>query len=166
MARTEVWRALYGAAMLRADCGKYVIALNEDIDADNADAVFWSFAYRANPAHDVQILPHRHRGHGPKNDYGGNEDATLKGDMPPLALPKKKYMENAKDMWKRFGLPELKPQAPWHGYSLGDWDDEWDEMAQRAVDGDYMENGRRSAQRRRRGLTPNISLREAPPEDG
>lgn len=92
-------------------------------------------------------------------------DATLKGDMPPLALPKKQYMENAKDMWERFGLPELKPQAPWHGYSFGDWDDEWDEMAQRAVDGDYMENGRRSAQRRRRGLTPNISLREAPPED-
>jgi UbiD family decarboxylase len=171
-ARTEVWRALTGAAMLRADCGKYVIALNEDIDADNADAVFWSFAYRANPGEDVQILRHRHRGHGPKNDYGGNEDctmlvdATLKGDMPPLALPKKEYMENAKDMWERFGLPELKPQAPWYGYSLGDWDDEWDEMAQRAVDGDYMENGRRSAQRRRRGLTPNISLREAPPEGG
>jgi len=171
VARTEVWRALYGAAMLRADCGKYVIALNEDIDADNADAVFWSFAYRANPAHDVQILPHRHRGHGPKNDYGGDEDATmlidatLKGDMPPLALPKKEYMENAREMWERFGLPELKPQAPWYGYSLGDWNDEWDEMAQRAVDGDYMENGRRTAQRRRKGLTPNTAIRAAPPED-
>ena len=168
--RTEVWRALTGAAMLRADCGKYVIAVNEDIDPDNGDAVFWSLAYRANPGRDVQILPHRHRGHGPKNDYGGDEDATmlidatLKGDMPPLALPKREYMENVTGLWDRLGLPPLKPQAPWHGYSLGDWSDEWDEMAQRAVDGDYMENGRRSAQRRRKGLTPNTAVRGAPPE--
>ena len=40
--RTEVWRALHGAASLQADCGKYVIAVSEDIDPENADAVFWS----------------------------------------------------------------------------------------------------------------------------
>ncbi|HJY19284.1 MAG TPA: UbiD family decarboxylase, partial [Xanthobacteraceae bacterium] len=30
--RTEVWRALHGAASLQADIGKYVIAVSEDID--------------------------------------------------------------------------------------------------------------------------------------
>jgi UbiD family decarboxylase len=47
--RTEIWRALHGAATLQADIGKYVIGVSEDIDPDNPDAVFWSLAYRANP---------------------------------------------------------------------------------------------------------------------
>ena len=163
--RTEVWRALYGASTLQSACGKYVIAVNEDIDPDNGDAVFWAMAYRANPELDTAILPHRHRGHGPK---GGGEtedstmliDATLKGDMPPVALPKREYMESARDLWERLGLPALKPEAPWHGYSLGDWSDEWDEMAARAAAGDYLENGRRSAQQRRNDIAPNTPVRD------
>ncbi len=51
--RTEIWRALHGAASLQADIGKYVIAVSEDIDPENPDAVFWSLAYRANPIEDV-----------------------------------------------------------------------------------------------------------------
>ena len=30
--RTEIWRALHGAAFFKADCGKICIAVNEDID--------------------------------------------------------------------------------------------------------------------------------------
>ena len=41
---TEIWRALYGASTLNASVGKYVIAVNEDIDPDNGDAVFWALA--------------------------------------------------------------------------------------------------------------------------
>ena len=89
-------------------------------------------------------------------------DATLKSDMPPIALPKKEYMESAKELWEKLGLPPLKPESPWHGYSLGDWNSEWDEMAKRAADGEYMENGRRSAQYRRSDVAPNTSVREAP----
>ena len=37
--RTEVWRALHGAATLQAACGKIVVAVSEDIDASNPDAV-------------------------------------------------------------------------------------------------------------------------------
>ncbi len=55
--RTEIWRALQGAASLQADIGKYVIGVSEDIDPDNPDAVFWSLAYRANPVEDVHIVP-------------------------------------------------------------------------------------------------------------
>ncbi|HEX9397434.1 MAG TPA: UbiD family decarboxylase, partial [Burkholderiales bacterium] len=57
--RTEVWRALYGAAAWNRAAGKYVIAGNEDIDPDNADALLWAMSYRANPSLDLQILPHR-----------------------------------------------------------------------------------------------------------
>ena len=65
--RTEVWRGLHGAATLLADCGKICIAVSEDIDPTNADAVFWSLAYRYNPVEDVHIAPHRSAGHGPKS---------------------------------------------------------------------------------------------------
>ena len=166
---TEIWRGLYGAAQLNASVGKYVIAVNDDIDPDNGDAIFWALAYRSNPALDVHILPHRERGHGPKSDTrGGREeasmliDATLKADMPPIALPKREYMEGAKELWEKLGLPPLKPEAPWHGYSLGDWNDEWDAMAKRAAEGNYLENGRRSAQYRRNDVAPNTSIRDVP----
>ena len=168
---TEIWRALYGASTLMAACGKYVIAVNEDIDPDNGDAVLWALAYRANPALDIVILPHRDKGHGPKSDIrAGREestllvDATLKADMPPVALPKKEYMEHAKELWDKLGLPALNPEAPWHGYSLGDWSDDWDDAAARAAAGDYLENGRRSAQLRRKGVMPNTSIRDVPSE--
>ena len=59
--RTEIWRALHGAATLQADIGKYVVGISEDIDPDNLDAVFWSLAYRANPIEDVFIAPYRSR---------------------------------------------------------------------------------------------------------
>ncbi len=170
--RTEIWRALYGAASLRADCGKYVVAVNEDIDPDNGDAVFWSLAYRADPQNDVAILPHRDSGHGPKDRDGRRPgestllvDATLKKEMPPLALPKREYMVRAKEIWEELELPPLRPEVPWHGYSLGDWTGEWDELAARAAQGGYAENGERSAQRRRSGIRPNTHVRNARERD-
>src|SRR5580704_10299379 len=90
--QSEVWRGLNGAATLRADCGKIVVAVSEDIDPRNADAVFWSLAYRANLGEDLLVVPHRSAGHGPKTGRRGDDatlliDATLKHPMPPLALP-------------------------------------------------------------------------------
>lgn len=170
--RTEVWRALYGATSLRADCGKYVIAVNEDIDPDNGDAVFWSLGYRADPDKDIEILRHRDAGHGPKGAGGSRPedstlliDATLKREMPPLALPKREYMERAKELWDELGLPPLNPESPWHGYSLGDWTEEWDNLAERAAAGDYLGNGKRSAQRRRSNIKPNTHVRAVPDWD-
>ncbi len=57
--RTEVWRALHGAATLQSNCGKIVIAVSEDIDPTSMDAVLWSLAYRTNPIEDVHLVPHR-----------------------------------------------------------------------------------------------------------
>ncbi|MBI3916297.1 MAG: UbiD family decarboxylase [Betaproteobacteria bacterium] len=163
--RTEVWRALEGAAFFKGDCGKICIAVNEDIEADNADALLWALAYRANPVEDVRTLPHRGQGHGPKREHDQEEDstllvdATMKSDMPPLALPKREYMERAKATWERLGLPKLRPQAPWYGYSLGDWLPQWDEAAKRAVEGRYLDNGRISERQRRKGVKPETKFR-------
>src|SRR5258708_20500002 len=62
---TELWRALYGAAILHRAAGKYVIAVNDDIDPENADAILWAMSYRANPTLDMHVLPHRDQVHGP-----------------------------------------------------------------------------------------------------
>ena len=169
-AKTEIWRALYGAASFKGDCSKITIAVNDDIDPDNADAILWALAYRHSPAEDVVILPHRGMGHGPKREHGEEEDstllidATMKSEMPPLALPGMEYMENAKALWERLGLPELRPESPWHGYSLGDWTNAWTEAATRAAKSDYLENGRLTLARQRRDLVPETSVREI--EDG
>ncbi len=48
--RTEVWRALYGATSFKADCGKICVAVDDDIDPDNSDAILWALAFRMNPA--------------------------------------------------------------------------------------------------------------------
>ncbi len=163
--RSEVWRGLNGAATLLADCGKICVAVSEDIDPGNTDAVFWSLAYRSNPIEDVHITPHRSAGHGPKSGPRGEEstilaDATLKHTAPPLALPARAFMERARDIWQELGLPALSPQPPWHGYSLGDWSDKWDVYAQRAVAGQWEASGAETFARRRGGLTPETPVRE------
>ena len=67
-------------------------------------------------------------GHGPKSGPARSEEFDAadrrhaEDPMPPLALPKREFMERARKIWDELGLPALKPQPPWHGYSLGDWD--------------------------------------------
>ncbi len=163
---TEVWRALYGAATLLRAGGKFVIAVNEDIDPDNADALLWAMSYRANVALDIQILGHRDPGHGPRSKRNDGEDAsllidaTLKEDFPPISLPKREFMENAKKIWEELGLPGLKPQSPWFGYSLGAWSEEFDRYAASAVKGDYFKTGEEIAKRRRDDVAMNTEVRD------
>jgi 4-hydroxy-3-polyprenylbenzoate decarboxylase len=172
--RTEVWRGLHGASTLLADCGKICIAVSEDIDPRNSDAIFWSLAYRSDPIEDVHIVPHRAAGHGPKSDMPKSDtpksgtrgeestilvDATLKHPAPPLALPAKEFMENARRIWEELKLPAITPQPPWHGYSLGDWADDWETFARRAVKGEWEANGRDTFARRRGGVTPETPVR-------
>jgi len=157
---TEVWRALHGAAFFKGDCGKICIAVNDDIDVDSPDSILWAMAYRCNPVQDMQLVPHRGQGHGPKREHSGEEDstllvdATMKSPMPPLALPKREYMERAKEIWEELELPRLMPQAPWYGYSLGAWHEVWDAAAARAAAGNYAENGAISLELQRPGLKP------------
>src|SRR6266704_1116821 len=165
MPTTEVWRAMYGAAVLHRAAGKYVIAVNDDIDPENADAILWAMSYRANAALDMHVLPHRDQGHGPRSKRNNGEDAsvlidaTLKENFPPISLPKREYMENARKIWEELGLPKLKPEAPWFGYSLGEWSEDLEAAARRATRGDYFETGKQLAKRRRKDVRMNTEVR-------
>ncbi len=162
--RTEVWRGLHGASTLQSNCGKIVIAVSEDIDPASMDAVLWSLAYRTNPAEDMHIV--RHRGgvqgaqYGPgKTDSGLLVDATRKRPMPPLALPAREFMEHARKLWEELELPPLNVQAPWHGYTLEDWTDTWEQYARRTVAGDWEQTGKETLLRQRKDKMPEAPVR-------
>ena len=162
--RTEIWRALYGVASLRQAEGKWIIAVNEDIDPDDTDAVFWAMSYRCKPHNDVEMLKHKHEGHGPRSLIDSEDsavliDATLKETFPPVSLPKRKFMEKAKEIWEELGLPPLRPKAPWFGYDLGEWNSGLEAMARRAVKSEYWTTGQIIAQRRRGDVPINTEIR-------
>ena len=86
-------------------------------------------------------------------------DATVKEELPPLALPKREYMERARAIWEELELPKLRPQSPWCSAPAGDWLAHWDEAAKRAAEGRYLENGELSARLKRKGLKPETTFR-------
>lgn len=155
----EVWRALYGASSYSSSVGKMTIAVNEDIDPENLDMVMWAMAYRMRPHQDMRVLDHKDMGHGPRagaddNHYEANDsamliNAMLKRPYPPISLPARPFMENAKKIWEELGLPPLKPEMPWYGYSLGQWPEEFQIEAERAVRSEYWTTGEVIKQRRR-----------------
>jgi 4-hydroxy-3-polyprenylbenzoate decarboxylase len=155
--QAEVWRALMGAVAFRPSMSKIVIAVDEDIDPENLDAVFWALGYRSQPHRDVQIIRGTDVGHAPRHDARGSAadscllwDATLKETFPPISLPKKEYMERARKLWEKLGLPKLEPESPWYGYSLGDWNPELDEEAKLATAGEFWQTGKKILGERRR----------------
>src|SRR5215470_11700194 len=150
--RSEVWRGLSGASTLISNCGKIVIAVSEDIDPHSTDAVLWSLAYRSNPIEDVHIQPYRGGVQGAQYSPRSADstmliDATRKRPMPPLALPAREFMEQAKAIWEELGLPALAVQSPWHGYTLGDWTEAWETFARRTIAGDWEATGRETLAR-------------------
>jgi len=161
---TEIWRALEGAAALHRFAGKWIVAIDEDIDPDNADAVFWAMSYRCQPQHDLHVLPHKDPGHGPRGprDHGESAavlvNATLKGTFAPVALPRREFMENARKIWERLGLPALKPEPPWHGYDLGYWPKSLEQQARLATESDYFTLGANLANERRADVAMNTPL--------
>jgi UbiD family decarboxylase len=161
---TEIWRALDGAATLHRFAGKWVIAVDEDIDPHNADALLWAMSYRCQPQHDLLVVPHKHPGHGPRGPRDGGEtasvliNATLKGTYAPVALPRREYMERARAIWERLGLPPLRPENPWHGYELGYWPLELERQARMAAASDYFALGRDMSNQRRNDVDMNTPV--------
>jgi 4-hydroxy-3-polyprenylbenzoate decarboxylase len=155
----EIWRALYGASAFSSAVGKMIIAVNEDIEPENLDMLFWAMAYRMRPHQDLRILDHKDMGHGPRtgaddNHYEATDsamliNAMLKRPFPPISLPARQYMEKAKAIWEELGLPPLKPEMPWYGYSLGQWPEEFQLEADRAVRGECWKTGEELVQKRR-----------------
>lgn len=152
----DVWRALMAAASCRPSYGKLVVAVDEDIDPDNAEALFWAMGYRSRPWMDVQIVRGAAVGHSPRvgddpraaADAWVLWDATLKEAYPPVSLPKREYMERAAEIWSELGLPPLRPEMPWYGYSLGLWNDDLEREAALAAAGESFRTGEAMARQR------------------
>jgi UbiD family decarboxylase len=162
--QTEVWRALYAAASRYRYAGRWIIAVDDDIDPENNDALFWAMSYRCQAQHDLKLTDRKEAGHGPRNPRDNGElsavliNATLKIPFPPVALPAAQFMENARALWERLGLPKLTPQAPWHGYDLGAWTEELENQAQMATRGDYYALGAKLSAQRRSGVEMNTPI--------
>lgn len=161
MSETEVWRALYGASSFHRFAGRWIVAVNDDIDPENSDAVLWAMCYRSQAQHDLKVLDRKDPGHGPRGPRDNGEaasvlvDATLKADYPPVALPAREFMERARALWSELGLPDFVPQSPWHGYSLGYWPKHLAEQARKATDGDSFDLDDRLRQHRRKDVEMN-----------
>jgi 4-hydroxy-3-polyprenylbenzoate decarboxylase len=150
----QPWQALQAAVALDPSHGKILVAVDEDIDPEDADSVNWAISFRMQPHRDVKITTHKFAGLDPSAAPPGSPvtearfpspsgcsaimmDATRKWPYPPVALPAKQYLEAAKTKWERLGLPPLQPKMPWYGYSLGYWGEEDEENAEWAVRGEY-----------------------------
>ena len=137
---TEVWRALHGAAV--------AASLRRQMDhrgrrGHRSRTMPTRCSGRcpiaASRSTISMLVPHKDPGHGPRGPRDGGEtaavliNAMLKGTFAPVALPKREFMENAKAIWERLGLPPLKPEPPWHGYDLGHWPEDLARQARMAV---------------------------------
>jgi 4-hydroxy-3-polyprenylbenzoate decarboxylase len=127
---------------------KYLVALDHDIDPRDPDMLIWALSYRVKPETDIVIQGGRSPGLDPAKTHSRVLiDTTKSGRFPPLALPRKDFMERAVQIWSRHPeLPKARLRSPWHGYSLGLWTSEDDELAEMMVQGDYKGVGRRSAE--------------------
>jgi 4-hydroxy-3-polyprenylbenzoate decarboxylase len=160
--KTNVWQALKGADALNPGGGKIIIAVDDDIDPRDLGSVIWALGFRMQPASDVSIAQGKAAALDPSAAPPDEVrrtparpitssmliDATRKWDYPPVALPKKEFMENARKIWEEEGLPPLTPKVPWYGYSLGYWTKEDEEEAELALRGEYYKTGEKQAKNR------------------
>jgi UbiD family decarboxylase len=145
---------------------KWMVVVDDDIDARDADSVNWALAFRWQPARHTRTVPMPEMNLDPsiadpadedsRNPLDQGEtrssamliDATRKWPYPPTSLPTREHMERALEIWREEGLPELQLRTPWHGVNLGYWPAERVEEAALAIQGRYYETGAKFAQRR------------------
>ncbi|MBI2860769.1 MAG: UbiD family decarboxylase [Chloroflexi bacterium] len=169
----EVWRTLEAAQEARSFKCSTVIAVDEDINLQNPNMVWWAVNTRVEPKDDVRSIKflttdlrpstympeeeitrirHRQFEENPPMPEASVLliNATLKWPYSPVCLPRKEFMEEALGMWQKEGLPALKLEYPWYGYDLGFWPEEVEEDARRAVRGEYYKTGEIRYQNRKR----------------
>lgn len=134
---------------------KVIIVVDEDINPKDPDMVMWALSFAMQPHRDVQIITGRVplldpsayalMNHAEERFYpppvgcsGLLIDATRKGRYPPVALPKRNFMERAMEIWREERMPELTLRHPWHGYAFDLWSAEDDELADAVAQGDYF----------------------------
>ncbi len=169
--QSEVWRVLEDLSTWLPTnvihSTKMIVAVDEDINPWDADAVNWAIAFRVQPHRDCRIKTYPGKslmdysllppGEALERDIRWEHmpeasnlaiNATRKWAYPPVSLPKKEYMEEAIKIWKQENLPELRLKEPWYGYNLGYWTDEFEEQAELAVRGESHKTGEVLATRR------------------
>ncbi len=152
----DVLQALAASGRLLS---KVVVVVDEDIRARDLGHVWHAIGYRAQAPRDIftvpmspnpldpSLAPPGRRGRGVS---GGALmiDATRKWPYPPLSLPKRSFMDRARELWQELDLPDLSLQEPWHGYELDGWSAEEAEEADLAVEGRSYETGAKFARQR------------------
>ncbi|MDP2645695.1 MAG: UbiD family decarboxylase [Desulfobacterales bacterium] len=163
---SEAWQALNCAVGYSAGIGKLIIAVDEDIDPRDPDSVNWALSFRMQPHRDTRITMGKIAQLDPSTLHPASEradrryppptgasaimiDATRKFDYPAVALPKREYMERARELWEAEGLPKLKPKSPWFGYTLGYWPEEYQEAAEYNLRGEITKLGERTRKERK-----------------
>jgi 4-hydroxy-3-polyprenylbenzoate decarboxylase len=157
---SDVWQVLSAANAFSPDRAKIIIAVDEDIDPNDLEAVNWAMTWRMQPHRDLHIMRGRtggldyssYRPQDPPEQRRYPEglgasslliDATLKWQYPPTSLPKQEYMENAIKLWNELKLGPLNLKSPWFGYNLGYWHEKNEENAKLIMKGDYKAVGRK-----------------------
>ncbi|MFC1964541.1 UbiD family decarboxylase [Chloroflexota bacterium] len=170
--QAKVWETLEAVSEWLIDnlpITKIVTAVDEDIDARDADALNWAFCWRVQPHRDLRIKtvptvmlfdpsiapPEVAKEYGTGSQRLPESshllvNATMKWDYPPVSLPKKEFMERALQIWREEKLPPLKLKEPWWGYNLGAWSPEEDEQAMMSVRGEYERVGDILAEQRKK----------------
>ena len=172
---SKVWHALFTVMSADAAWPKIVIGVDDDIDPWDLESVFWAVTNRYQPHRDLKIIQGRSAGLdesvGPRDVPGGMRgyptsltspqgasamlmDATRKWPNPPISLPRRDYMERARELWEELELPPLRPKAPWHGVSLGHWPDAEAELVALSEEG-RMDEAAALLLRKSRNLTGN-----------
>jgi len=170
----EVWRTME-ATVNGFPQAMIVVAVDEDVNIRDMDSVNLAICVRSQPHRDYRIIkmpamstkdsymsspdklltePGKKQDSQPA-EAETNEvsciliDATSKQPLPPIALPKKEFMDEALRIWQEEGLPKLQLKEPWWGLELSAWSEEWEELAKAAVEGDCYKSGELYSQRRR-----------------
>jgi len=148
------WQALQAASGMDP-ANKVIIVVDEDIDPKDPDMVIWAMSFAMQPHRDTRVItgrvplldpsayslmtkPEDRSFPPPVGCSGILIDATRKGPYPPVGLPKRKFMEQALEIWRQEGLPPLTLKTPWHGYPLGLWSAQDNEMAEAVTRGEYF----------------------------
>ncbi|MGH3435857.1 MAG: UbiD family decarboxylase [Sciscionella sp.] len=152
----QAWQALYAASGYEPSMGKIIVAVDDDVDPGDFDAVIWALSFRMQPLQDIRILGGKVPRLDPSADTSGGAgssavliDATRAGPYPPTSLPSREHMEHALEIWKELGLSELSLRHPWYGYELGAWTQRNRDEAAVGLRGRYVETGTRQAERAR-----------------
>ena len=158
----EAWRALLAVASFTDHFSKIIVAVDDDIDPNDAESVNWAMAFRMQPHKDIHVVPGRLPGIDPSGRPPGKVEesrvagdlgallinATLKFGFPPVSLPRKDLMENARKIWDELSLPALNPKIPWFGYELGQWAEENRTEAELALQGEHYKTGEKLEKQR------------------